>query len=172
MTDPQPAEGRGPLSLSDIEPLYREHWWDLHRVAARLVGPVARTEWSRTCSSICCATRTCARGSWAARPRPGCRRIARRKSLELLRRRGRELPSENAAEGLGAPDPDWGARELVEKFMHRHVPEAQRRFFTVRFLDRCTQVEAATLLGIARSTLEGWEHKLTEALRKFIMEDG
>ena len=37
-------------------------------------------------------------------------------------------------------------------------------------LDGRTQVEVAAALGIPRSTLEGWEHRLAERLRRFVWE--
>jgi RNA polymerase sigma-70 factor (ECF subfamily) len=172
MTKSLPALSSEPLSREDIEPLYRAHWSELHRVARRLVGPVEADSVVQEVFIDLLRNAELRARFVGGSVRAWLTEIARRKSLELLRKRGREIPSEDAGDGVGAADPDWGARELVEKFLAREVPEAQRRFFVVRFLERRTQVEAAQLLGVARSTLEGWEHKLTRALRRFIMEGG
>ena len=59
-----------------------------------------------------------------------------------------------------------------QRFVAAEVPEKQRPFFGLRFLERCTQVEIAERLGIPRSTLEGWEHALVDKLRTFILERG
>lgn len=106
--------------------------------------------------------------------------IAHRKSLEHLRRRT-PLRREGARAGADAgddaaerpdpsPEPRLEARDLIMRFVQAGVPEAQREFFRRRFLDGQTQVEVAAALGIPRSTLEGWEHRLTEKLRRFIWE--
>ena len=58
----------------------------------------------------------------------------------------------------------------MQRFLAAHVPPPQRRFFELRFLERRTQVEVAALLSIPRSTLEGWEHRLSRALRAFVLE--
>lgn len=107
--------------------------------------------------------------------------IARRKSLEHLRRRSPLLRS-GARAGADAeevaerpdpsPEPRLEARNLILRFLQASVPEAQREFFRRRFLDGQTQVEVAAALGIPRSTLEGWEHRLAEKLRRFIWENG
>lgn len=97
------------------------------------------------------------------------REIARLKALEHLRRARRQPPQElgpEAHSGEGSLE----ARDVLTRFLTAEVPEAQRQFFGMRFLARQTQVEIAAQLGIPRSTLEGWEHRLTEKLRAFIVE--
>jgi RNA polymerase sigma factor (sigma-70 family) len=108
--------------------------------------------------------------------------IARRKSLEHLRRRDHPLranvdPDGNAsaADVAGerpdpSPEPRLEARDLLMRFLKVGVPEAQVDFFRRRFLDGQTQVQVAAALGMPRSTLEGWEHRLSEKLRRFIWE--
>lgn len=98
------------------------------------------------------------------------RQITRLKALEHLRRNGRPIPEE-AAEPSASPEDSLEARDLLTRFLERSVPSGQRAFFGLRFLERRTQVEIAAQLGIARSTLEGWEHRLTEKLRAFVLED-
>jgi RNA polymerase sigma factor (sigma-70 family) len=97
------------------------------------------------------------------------RQIARLKALEHLRRVRRQPPPElgpQAHSGEGSLE----ARDVLTRFVAAEVPEAQKQFFGMRFLARQTQVEIAAQLGIPRSTLEGWEHRLTEKLRAFVME--
>lgn len=99
------------------------------------------------------------------------RQIARLKTLEHLRRIkrpvGAELPDAGAS-----PEADLEARDVLQRFVAAAVPEKQRTFFGLRFLERHTQVEVAARLGLPRSTLEGWEHALTDKLRTFILRDG
>jgi RNA polymerase sigma factor (sigma-70 family) len=97
------------------------------------------------------------------------RQIARLKALEHLRRVRRQPPRELVPQthsGEGSLE----ARDVLTRFLAAEVPEAQKQFFGMRFLARQTQVEIAAQLGIPRSTLEGWEHRLTERLRAFVVE--
>lgn len=97
------------------------------------------------------------------------RQIARLKALEHLRRARREPPPDlgpQAHSGEGSLE----ARDLLTRFLAVEVPERQKQFFGLRFLARRTQVEIAAELGIPRSTLEGWEHRLTRKLRAFVAE--
>jgi RNA polymerase sigma factor (sigma-70 family) len=159
------------LALADLERVYRAQRETLLRVANRLVGAVeAESVIQEVFVELLRNAELRGRfaggslSAWLAE-------ITRRKAFEYLRRHGREIPSE-AAEGAGAvsPEPHLVARQMVERFLAAHVPEAQRRFFMLRFLEHRTQVEAAAALGLPRSTLEGWEHRLARALRRFILE--
>jgi RNA polymerase sigma factor (sigma-70 family) len=98
------------------------------------------------------------------------RQIAHLKTLEHLRRARRQIPSE-VPEGASSPEGDLEARDVLARFVTVAVPERQRTFFGLRFLERLTQSETAARLGIARSTLEGWEHTILEKLRTFVLED-
>jgi RNA polymerase sigma factor (sigma-70 family) len=97
------------------------------------------------------------------------RQIARLKALEHLRRARRQPPPELSPESRSG-EGSLEAREVLSRFLAAEVPDAQRQFFEMRFLARQTQVEIAAELGIPRSTLEGWEHRLTEKLRAFVLE--
>lgn len=98
--------------------------------------------------------------------------ITRLKSLEHLRRTGRSPPRDDLANdpSCSSPEPQLEARDLLLRFCEGHVPREQADFFRRRFLDGRTQAETAAALGIPRSTLEGWEHRLSERLRRFIWE--
>jgi RNA polymerase sigma factor (sigma-70 family) len=97
------------------------------------------------------------------------RQIARLKGLEHLRRTSRRPPPELSPEAHSG-EGSLEARDVLARFLVAQVPDAQKQFFEMRFLARHTQVEIATELGIPRSTLEGWEHRLTEKLRAFVLE--
>jgi RNA polymerase sigma factor (sigma-70 family) len=162
----------GPIALEDLERVYRAHVHALLAVARRLVGAIDAEvvvqevflELLRNADLRGRFTEG-AHAAWLGE-------ITRRKALEHLRRAGREIPSEDLdAEARAAPEPGLAARDLLARFVARRVPEAQRRFFVARFIEERTQVEAAALLGIARSTLEGWEHKLARDLRRFVLSE-
>ena len=97
------------------------------------------------------------------------RQIARLKALEHLRRARRQPPAWLGPEAYSR-EGTLEARDVLTRFLAAEVPEAQKKFFGMRFLARQTQVEIAAELGIPRSTLEGWEHRLTEKLRAFVVE--
>ncbi len=124
---------------------------------------------STTCSSSYCGIgRLCTQfvgGALAA----WLRQIARLKGLEHLRRARRQPPAWLAPEAHSG-EGTLEARDVLTRFLAAEVPEAQKKFFGMRFLARQTQVEIAAQLGIPRSTLEGWEHRLTEKLRAFVVE--
>ena len=160
------------LAVVDLERVYRQQRAGLLRVAGRLVGfGEAETVIQEVFVELLRNADLRGRfvgGSLSA----WLGEITRRKALEHLRRHGREIPSaaEERAPAVHT-EPRLLARQLVERFLASHVPEPQRRFFLLRFLEHRTQVEAATVLGMPRSTLEGWEHKLAAALRRFILEE-
>jgi RNA polymerase sigma factor (sigma-70 family) len=175
-----PASNKDPLvpeasdttnEFGDIEAVYRAHRAVLLRVAGRLVGASeAESVIQEVFVELLRNARLRARftggslGAWLAE-------ITRRKGFEYLRRHGREIPSEAAgAAASSSPEPQLVARQMVERFLDGHVPSPQRAFFVLRFLEHRTQVEAAAALGLPRSTLEGWEHRLARALRRFILE--
>jgi RNA polymerase sigma-70 factor (ECF subfamily) len=168
--DAATGDARSP-ALLDLERAYREQRPGLLRVARRFVGMAEAesviqevfVELLRNAD----LRRRFVGGSLSA----WLGEITRRKSFEYLRRHGREVPveREDAAAAVHT-EPHLLARQLVERFLGAHVPEAQRRFFVLRFLEHRTQVETAAVLGLPRSTLEGWEHRLAAALRRFIVE--
>jgi RNA polymerase sigma factor (sigma-70 family) len=165
-----PSEAQAaPLAAEDLEGIYRAHWRRLHGIARRMVGPI---EADAVVQEVFVAllrdeVRTRFGGgdlaAWLAE-------ITRRKALQHLDRVQRgERPVAWIERGGPSPEDDLQARDLVRRFMSRHVPEEQRHFFELRFLERRTQVDCAAALGTPRSTLEGWEHKLTKALRAFVL---
>jgi RNA polymerase sigma-70 factor (ECF subfamily) len=161
----------GEIRLADLEAVYREQRRGLLRVACRLVG-AAEAESVIQEVFVELLRNAGLRGRFVGGSLPAwLAEITRRKALEYLRRHGREIPCEAAERAASSsPEPHLVARQMVERFLHTRVPEGQRRFFLLRFLERRTQVEAAAALGLPRSTLEGWEHRLVSRLRRFILE--
>lgn len=156
--------------LPRLERIYREHRRALERVAARYVGGAeAESVLQDVFVEIIRSGEMRRRftggslGAWLAE-------ITRRKAFEHLRRTHRPVPAEAEPPASTAEEPGLLARDIVERFVAAHVPREQHRFFVLRFLERRTQVEVAGELGIPRSTLEGWEHRLAARLRRFVME--
>jgi RNA polymerase sigma-70 factor (ECF subfamily) len=161
------------LGLVDMERVYRTHRDTLLRVAYRLVG-LGEAESVIQEVFVELLRNADLRGRFVGGSLVAwLSEITRRKSLEYLRRHGREIPTETTEQAGGvSPEPHLVARQLVERFVAGHVPESQRRFFMLRFVEHRTQMEAAAALGLPRSTVEGWEHRLAKALRRFILEAG
>jgi RNA polymerase sigma factor (sigma-70 family) len=168
---PRPHPEDQPLSLEGLERAYRDHWRRLHGIARRMVGPVEADAVIQEVFVALLREEIRARflggdlGAWLAE-------FTRRKALQLLERLRREgrPPPEALTDDEPSLEADLAARDLVRRFLATHVPEPQREFFQLRFLERRTQVEVAELLAIPRSTLEGWEHRLSRALRAFVVE--
>jgi RNA polymerase sigma-70 factor (ECF subfamily) len=170
-SQPRPIPQDQPVSLEDLERVYRAHWRRLHGIARRMVGPVEADAVIQEVFVALLRDETRARflggdlAAWLAE-------FTRRKALQQLqrfKRDGRDPPGELEPEPR-SPEENLAARDLVRRFLASQVPEPQRRFFELRFLERQTQVEVAAALGIPRSTLEGWEHRLSRALRAFVLE--
>jgi RNA polymerase sigma factor (sigma-70 family) len=99
--------------------------------------------------------------------------IARFKALDHRKRQGRApLEPEPSTDESASPWARLEARNLLERFLHAvELPGPEAAFFRGRFVDGRTQVELAAELGVPRSTLEGWEHRLCERFRLFAWED-
>jgi RNA polymerase sigma factor (sigma-70 family) len=93
--------------------------------------------------------------------------IARHQSLDFVRRE-RWFTDLSAIDQAAAKTDllDELRRELV-RFAARMDPE-RRRLVQLRYIEGMTQVEAATALGMSRSTLEAWEHQFERALQVFL----
>jgi RNA polymerase sigma factor (sigma-70 family) len=158
--------------VGDLAAAYRQHRADLLRVARRMVGVVEAESVIQEVFVELLRNGELRRRFTGGSLGAWLKEITRRKGLEYLRRHGRELPG-GGSEAASAvyTEPHLVARQMIERFLGAHVPQPQRRFFVLRFLEHRTQVEAAAALGLPRSTLEGWEHRLSAALRRFILQE-
>jgi RNA polymerase sigma-70 factor (ECF subfamily) len=100
--------------------------------------------------------------------------VSRHHAIDYARRRNRETPG-----GLAVPEAsDAGgfarsaeARLLIDGFCREVLPAPWRRVFEVRFLGSLSQTEAAAALGMRRTTLAYQELRITQLLRKFLLEE-
>jgi RNA polymerase sigma factor (sigma-70 family) len=98
--------------------------------------------------------------------------MTRYRGIDAWRREQRYVEAESLPEATDANsdvDDRLAAREILHKFLERSVPPKQKAFFQARFIDQRTQIEAAELLQIRRSTLATWEKGLAERLRKAVV---
>jgi RNA polymerase sigma-70 factor (ECF subfamily) len=161
----------GPLAAEDLAGVYRRHRTGLLNVARRLVGLVEAESVIQEVFVELLRNAELRRRFGGGSLQAWLGEITRRKALEYLRRHGREIPGDARTDAAVHTEPHLVARQLVERFLETHVAVGQRDFFVLRFLEHRTQVEAAAALGLPRSTLEGWEHRLAVALRRFILEE-
>ena len=104
-------------------------------------------------------------GAWIAT-------VARNRAIDHARRRDREVPMSAAVlpDRADAAHGDEAAceRVLIERF-RCGLPENWRRVFDLCFLGQVPQREAATALGLARTTLAYQHHQIRVRLRKFLV---
>jgi RNA polymerase sigma-70 factor (ECF subfamily) len=97
--------------------------------------------------------------------------VARHHAIDLRRRLVREAGIVNRETG---PDiGDWEqaaeARLLVERFRRQWLPAEWLGVFELRFLAQLPQAEAASRLGIHRTTLAYRELRIRRLLRQFLL---
>lgn len=160
-----------------LEAVYRRHARLLLGVAGTVVGPVEAEAVVHEVFVELIRREELRRRFVGGAFQPWLSAIARLKALEHLRRLGRPTAGGETEEGQEgrqgidpSPEPQLEARNLLSRFLASSVPAAQMAFFRGRFLDGRTQVDLALELKMPRSTLEGWEHRLADKLRSFILE--
>jgi RNA polymerase sigma-70 factor (ECF subfamily) len=95
--------------------------------------------------------------------------IARHRALDYARRQRRLTPLGEHEEPTEPTLADELRRELL-RFAARLDP-SRRTLLELRFVQGLTQVEAAKVLSIPRSTLESREHELKALLRAYLRSD-
>lgn len=153
---------------------YREHHRSVIDAAARVLGRVdAETVAHDVFAKLIADASMRASfhggdlGAWLAR-------VARNRAIDFRRKHSRE---ESLPETL--PDTPTGhdaesesvAALLVERFEKERLPPEWTNVWKKRFLEQLGQREAATALGMKRTTLMYQEHRIRELLRKFLLEE-
>ncbi len=93
--------------------------------------------------------------------------IARHRALDHARRERRLVAMSEADLDREVPERPSAAAELRGELarLSAELPEQERRLVELRFVAGMTQVEAATALGVPRTTLEDWERRIKRLLR-------
>jgi RNA polymerase sigma-70 factor (ECF subfamily) len=131
----------------------------IHEVFSRLVGaPELRRSF-----------RGGAFGAWIAT-------VGRNLAIDYRRRAGREIalgePADAAAaDAAGSWQDAADARLLVERFRREHLEPKWVGVFELRFLQQLPQRDAASRLGINRTTLAYRELRIRRALRRFLLDE-
>ncbi|AKU94396.1 RNA polymerase sigma-70 factor, ECF subfamily [Labilithrix luteola] len=157
-----------------LEECYREHFARVVGVSARLVGPidaetVAHEIFFRLLSSaeFRRGYQGGSLGSWLSQ-------VATNAAIDNLRRRKREVPSENAPLEATPPvdelEQEVMAKVLVERFRRECLPPKWEGVFDARFLRQLPQRDAARELGIHRTTLVYQEARIRSLLERFLLD--
>jgi RNA polymerase sigma-70 factor, ECF subfamily len=103
-------------------------------------------------------------------------RVARNRALDYLRRRKRERPEiledlPYADERFSAErvEEEIEAKRLVERFRRECLPPKWAAVFEARFVRQLSQRQAASELGMRRTTLLYQEHRIRAILEKFLV---
>jgi RNA polymerase sigma-70 factor (ECF subfamily) len=155
---------------------YRDHFDTVHRAATRVLAPVdaetiVHDVFLRLVSDAG-VRRAFQGGSLAA----WLHTLARNLAVDTLRKRQRE---QNALDRLAdeprwdeeppAPEPGLDATHLLERFRQERLPAKWVPVFEARFLRQLSQREAATALGMRRTTLAYQELRVRQLLKKFLL---
>jgi len=102
--------------------------------------------------------------------------IGRHHAIDYVRRRSREEPAGlEVAGSADAVHAGVGARAeaalLIEKFCADVLPPKWRAVFEARFVQHLTQTEAASALGVHRTTLVYQELRIRRLLSAFLLEE-
>jgi RNA polymerase sigma-70 factor (ECF subfamily) len=161
-----------------LEQCYRDHYAKVARAVGRVLGECdAETVTHETYYRLLSDARlreNFAGGNFAA----WLTRVAMNAALDLLRRRrheSAELPSEAELESRAAAEraaEELEAKLLIEQFQRERLPPEWAPVFEARFLRRLTQRDAASELGMKRSTLAYQEERIRELLAKFLVKEG
>jgi len=109
-------------------------------------------------------------GAWIAT-------VGRNLAVDYRRRLGREVSDDAAPEGTtgDAPSGTWEdaaeARMLIERFRREQLRPEWQGVFELRFLHQLPQRDAASRLGINRTTLAYREVRIRRLLKRFLLED-
>lgn len=109
-------------------------------------------------------------GAWIAT-------VGRNLAVDYRRRLGREVSSDAAPDGAHGDAPSWGtwedaadARVLIERFRREQLRPEWHAVFELRFLHQLPQRDAASRLGINRTTLAYREVRIRRLLKRFLLE--
>ena len=159
-----------------LEDCYRQHFATVERAARTvLTRDEAETIIHEVFSRLVAAPelrrsfRGGAFGAWIAT-------VGRNLAIDYRRRAGREVAlgesaETTAADAAGSWQDAADARLLVERFRREHLEPNWVGVFELRFLQQLPQRDAASRLGINRTTLAYRELRIRHALRRFLLDE-
>lgn len=155
---------------------YRDHFDTVYRAATRVLSGVdaetiVHDVFLRLVSDEA-VRRSFQGGSLAA----WLHTLARNLAVDTVRKRQREqtaldrFAEEPRWDDIPAPpEPSLDASDLLERFRRERLPPKWAPVFEARFLRQLSQREAATALGMRRTTLAYQELRVRQLLKKFLL---
>jgi RNA polymerase sigma-70 factor (ECF subfamily) len=155
---------------SIIEQIYREHFTSVSRAVA-LLSSAADRETAIHEIFLRLLTRPALRGAFLGGDFGAWLGVvAHNHAIDCARQRRREVPADCAAHPLvDGSATHVEARIMVERFRAEVLPPKWRGVFDTRFIQQLTQEEAATALGVGRTTLAYQESRVRRLLRRFFL---
>ena len=159
----------------EMERCYREQFAAVNAAIGEILGGADRETVVHEVFARLIAREDVRRGFKGGSLRAWLAMVARNQAIDYRRRLSREAPLTGAAaDAAGAPrslENAAEARQLIERFRRDLLPPAWAPVFDLCVVRQMSQREAATALGISRTTLAYRELLIRRRLRRFILDD-
>lgn len=161
-----------------LEDCYKSHHGDVARAAGRVLGAADSETVTHEVFYRLLTDAEMRQGFRGGNLRAWLVQIAQNRAIDVARRLRREEPEESEtalrADAAGAPrfDDAVDAKMLIDRFVRDELPVAWAGVFDARFIRQLPQREAASELGMQRTTLVYQEQRIRELLKKFLLEGG
>jgi RNA polymerase sigma-70 factor (ECF subfamily) len=167
-------------SKGTLEECYKNHYADVARAAERVLGPADSETVTHEVFYRLLTDREMRESFRGENLRGWLTQIASRRAIDVARRLRREEPEPthevlgaSSAEPVAPPFEDAvDAKMLIDRFVREELPVAWAGVFDARFIRQLPQRQAATELGLQRTTLVYQEQRILALLRKFLLEKG
>ena len=162
-----------------LEECYKSHYADVARAAERVLGAADSETVTHEVFYRLLTDPEMRQSFRGGNVRAWLVQIAANRAIDVARRLRREEPEEEsgvgeAADAALAPrfDDAVDAKLLVDRFVREALPPAWAGVFDARFMRQLPQREAASELGMPRTTLVYQEQRIRELLRRFLLDGG
>lgn len=159
-----------------LEECYKSHYGDVARAAERVLGAADSETVTHEVFYRLLTEPEMRQSFRGGNLRGWLVQIAANRAIDVARRLRREQadPTEDAV-GVDVPiaprfDDAVDAKMLIDRFVREKLPAGLAGVFDARFIRQLPQREAATELGMQRTTLVYQEQRIRELLRKFLLE--
>jgi RNA polymerase sigma-70 factor (ECF subfamily) len=98
--------------------------------------------------------------------------LAKNQAIDFVRRHNRDVSIDDAPTGSSEPsnlESALDAHRLIRRFQREVLPEKWARVFEARFILQLDQREAASRLGMHRTTLAYQEMRIRSLLKRFLL---
>lgn len=160
-----------------LEECYRNHYADVARAAERVLGAADSETVTHEVFYRLLTDPEMRQSFRGGNLRGWLVQIAANRAIDVARRLRREESEQTAGAGAEVPvaprfDDAVDAKMLIDRFVREKLPVAWAGVFDARFIRQLPQREAATELGMQRTTLVYQEQRIRELLRKFLLDGG